>query len=89
MVYTPLYLDITGESLLHALVQEGLKFDIQTKIIALIPTIHNATVRDRMSKVLQTAHADIMRTAIILKQGDISFCDSDLDRLPSIVGEIS
>ena len=42
-----------------------------------------------MSKVLQTGHADIMRTAIILKQGDISFCDSDSDRLPSIVGEIS
>jgi hypothetical protein len=84
-----LYLDIRGEGPLHALVVDGIKINMREGVTGLIPTIHDATIRDRMSKVLQLGHVDIMRSGIIWKQADVSFYDMGSGRLSSVVGEIS
>ena len=84
-----LYLDIMPESTLHYAVQESVKIDLRESVATLIPTIDDATIRDRMSKVLEMGHVDIRRRGKIWKQGDVAFRETGSGRLSSLVGEIS
>jgi len=84
-----LYLDIMPERPMHFITQEDVKVDLKGGIIQLLPTIQDATIRHRMSRVRELGSCDISRRNTIWKQGDISFSEIDSIRLPSVIGEIS
>jgi len=74
---------------MHAVTQEAVKIDLRASMTQLLPTIQDATIRRRMSEVQQLGSCDILRSGVIWKQGDISFCEPDCIRLRSVIGEIS